>query len=53
MAEREIIGNDLVLLVLYRVSLPKSTQSEVSAFLSVMKDEAMNQAEKHSRFLNY
>ena len=35
-AEREIIGNVFVLLALYRVSLPKATQAEVSAFLAVM-----------------
>ena len=34
--EREIMGNDLVLLALYRVSLPKATQAEGSAFLVVM-----------------
>ena len=35
-AEREIMGNDLMLFALYRVSLPKATQSEVSVFLAVM-----------------
>ena len=35
-ATREILGKDLVLLALYRVSLPKATQAEVSAFLAVM-----------------
>ena len=34
--EREIMGNDFVLLVLYRVSLPKATQVEGSAFRVVM-----------------
>ena len=35
-ASREILGKNLVLLALYRVSLPKATQAEVSAFLAVM-----------------
>ena len=35
-ATREIFGKDLVLLALDRVSLPKATQTEVSAFLAVM-----------------
>ena len=35
-ATREIFGKNLVLLVLYRVSLPNATQAEVSAFLAVM-----------------
>ena len=35
-AEREIMGNDLVLFTLYRVLLPKATQSEVSIFLVIM-----------------
>ena len=32
----EILGKDLVLLALYRVSLPNATQAEVNTFLAVM-----------------
>ena len=35
-ASREILEKDLLLLALYRVSLPKATQAEVSVFLAVM-----------------
>ena len=35
-ASREVLGKDLLLLALYRVSLPNATQAEVSEFLAVM-----------------
>ena len=33
---RDILDKDSVLLALYRVSLPKITQAEISTFLAVM-----------------